>query len=1483
MIFNTKQGGQEMTGYGKMRNPILRKILSIFIAFAMILALLQASAFKVDAASTVKVRLHFRNSKQWNDVYVYAWEKDPITASWPGDKLSIDSDGYYTYEVSKSSSSALNFIFNDGGSNQTGDLSLSAATLAGDADGVVERWVDGAENVRNNPLKGLPTVSGNKVTFKYTGAAGSSVYLAGSMNGWSTTANKMTESPAGVYTCTIELAPGEYQYKYVVNSNNWCKDSANEFEIIEAGGNSNSLAIVPGIVAESISVKKGNSMTLPSELAYLTATGGQGTKTVTYTSLTTGVTINGTKVTLAGSFSGSEFKVRAKTSSNETKDITVKIYQPGNITVKIHYDRTDNAESAWNAWIWAGNLGGSGHNLTSTGGEYIATYTVNAKDVNYVTALNFIMRKGDWLAQEGTRTIDLSNVMSGTVHTYVNKDGSYNTDYSQAVLGTKIKNVDYNRNTNKIVVTASGPISSADKAFTVKKTDGSTIAVTGVTNAGTTYQLSLGEDLTSLVKVCGTYKLVYDGNEYYVSMPNVYKTAEFENTYTYTGNDLGATWSSSATNFRVWAPTAEKVQVQLYATGSDSESGSKKLGTHTMTKDSKGTWVAKVSGDLNGVYYTYLVTVNGKTVEACDPYARTTGVNGNRAMVLNMDSTDPKGWGSDVSPNKGMTYTDAIIYELHVRDLSINAESGVKSEWRGKFLGLTEKGTTNSSGIPTGLDHIRDLGVTHVHLLPSYDFGSIDETMTEAQKEANTSKQFNWGYDPVNYNVPEGSYSTNPYDGAIRVKEMKQMVQALHGSGINVIMDVVYNHVYDAGQFGFNMIVPNYFSRTNPDGSYSNGSGCGNDTASERAMVRKYIVDSVKYWADEYHIDGFRFDLVGLLDAQTINQIVEEVHKTHPYVIFYGEGWTMNTAVEPGNTVMATQQNAYATPKFAYFSDTLRDFLKGKNDEVSWGYVQNTSDGDPEGTLMECFLANTGWIQNPTQVINYASCHDNYTLMDKINATKKSSSMADRIKMNNLAAAIYMTAEGIPLIHAGEELLRTKVDKNGHIIHNSYNSPDYINSLKWGDLSSKDYQNVRDYYKGLIEFRKNHAVLRLTTKADVKKYVSATWIDENVVMFSFAGKDKVASEVSDGVVIIFNPNPSAKTFNMYEAGVASGTWKICVNDTKAGTDSLGTVTDGKVTVPAISALILVKGETVDKNSVYVKNAVSDNDYDDETDKPSSGNDDKPSGGNDDKPSGGNDDKPSGGNDDKPSGGDDDKPSGGDDDNPSGGNDDTPSDGDDDKPSGDNDNKPSDEDETVKPEDVVIEDVEIEDDKEAIDKLPITDDDKEAIENGEEISISLDVKDVTGNVSQSDIGKFAAALGDNRIGSYVDISIWKQVGSKDREFVATTNGKISIKVTIPVGLRSGDGVERTFTIYGLSEGTVTEYEVVYNATDSTLTFETDKSCIYAIAYRDADNGKKEKDKSFPWAIPVVIIIAGGVATGFVVYKKKQQKPHTEIKE
>ncbi|MBQ3543806.1 MAG: type I pullulanase [Lachnospiraceae bacterium] len=1173
--------------YGKkLRN---KRILSVFLTLLMVVSMLPISAFQVtaNAADDITVKVHFRNTSNWGQVYVYAGDGASwtplLTSTWPGDQIEKDALGYYTFETTKSSATVLNLVFSDGTSNdayKTPNLTVKA--------GATEAWISD-NTVSYSVPSGGPTVSGNKVTFTYSNSSASTVYVAGTMNGWSTTANQMTKSGSN-FTCTMELPTGMYEYKFVVNGSTWIADPTNGNTI---GNNGNSVLVVPGILATNISVKKGSTtVQLPGELTYITAS-GESTKPVTYTESVDGVSINGNVLTLSEGFSKTEFEITAKTTDNQTATVKVYIYEPAAITVKIHYDRSDNAEKDWNAWIWSDQIGGSGNELKLEGGEYVATYTISAEDAIYINSLNYIIRKGEWVAQEATRTIDLTSVLSGTVHSYVNTDGSYSNDTSEAVLGTKLNSVKYNRGTNKITIKASGTVVNPSSAFVITKSDGSTIKITNVAQSGSTYTLTISEDLTSIEKVCGTYMLTYDGNKYNVNMPNVYKTDEFESLYTYSGNDLGATWTASKTTFKVWAPTANDVKVQLYATGSDKEEGSAKLGTYSMTKGEQGVWTVEVKGNLHGVYYTYLTDVNGQIEESCDPYARTTGVNSARAMVINLDSTDPEGWENDISPNKGMSYTDSIIYELHVRDLSINEESGIKDEWKGKFLGLTQKGTTNNDGIPTGLDHIKDLGVTHIHLLPVYDFGSIDETMTEEDKAANTAKQFNWGYDPMNYNVPEGSYSTNPYDGNSRVKEMKEMVQTLHENNINVIMDVVYNHVYDAGNFGFNEIVPNYFSRTNADGTYSNGSGCGNDTASERSMVRKYIVDSVKYWADEYHIDGFRFDLVGLLDAETINQVVDEVHKTHPDVVFYGEGWTMGTAVEPSDTVMATQQNAYATPNFAYFSDTFRDFLKGKNDEVTWGYVQGATEGDQEGTLIDCFMANTSWIQNPTQVINYASCHDNYTLKDKINATRSDTSESNRIKMNNLAAAIYMMAEGIPLIHAGEEMLRTKVDNEGNIIHNSYNSPDYINSLKWGDLDLKDYQEVRDYYKGLIEFRKNHAALRLTTKAEVKANVESIYFSDNVVGFRFNGKNSVAKEVADEIVVIFNATSSLKVINLSNHGFGSGTWKICVDGDNAGTDVLATVSDNTVSVSAYSAMVLVKGETVDNNSVYKANEVEE--------------------------------------------------------------------------------------------------------------------------------------------------------------------------------------------------------------------------------------------------------------------------------------------------
>ena len=642
------------------------------------------------------------------------------------------------------------------------------------------------------------------------------------------------------------------------------------------------------------------------------------------------------------------------------------------------------------------------------------------------------------------------------------------------------------------------------------------------------------------------------------TLTTYYSSAEFEAQYTYEGNDLGATWTPQKTTFRVWAPTATAVSVNLYESGDPTAMDL--TDTLPMTADVNGTWVLTVDGDLNKTYYTYLVEVDGQTNEACDPYARTTGVNGMRAMVIDLDSTDPEGWDKDVDPHADNSITDAIIYELHVRDLSMDESSGIKN--KGKFLGLIETGTTNGAGIPTGLDHIKNLGITHLHLLPSYDYKTVDESKLD-------TPQFNWGYDPHNYNVPEGSYSTDPFHGEVRVSEFKQMVKGLHDNGISVIMDVVYNHVYDANSFCFNKIVPQYFNRISPSGTVSQVSGCGNDTASERAMVKKYIVDSVSYWANEYHIDGFRFDLVGLIDTETINAVIEEVHKTHPNVIFYGEGWNMDsTLVTKEGYTMTNQQNSAKTPKFAFFSDTLRDALRGPmRNDMDPGYI--SGGGGYAGNVRSCFLGKPTWCKSPTQTINYASCHDNLALFDKIVLSTYGRTFEDRVKMNNLSAAVVMLSQGIPFFQAGEEMLRSKPLGDGEFDHNSYKSSDEINSIKWDDLNEEAYQKVRDYYAGLIAFRKAHPALRMTSAEDVAANITAK--TSNVLTFQFAPKTN--GEINDGMFVAFN-----NSTNPAEVELPAGKWTIYIQDDKAGTTALGTA-EGTITVSPISTTVLVLEES----------------------------------------------------------------------------------------------------------------------------------------------------------------------------------------------------------------------------------------------------------------------------------------------------------------
>lgn len=832
------------------------------------------------------------------------------------------------------------------------------------------------------------------------------------------------------------------------------------------------------------------------------------------------------------------------------------------ITIKLHFSRPDEEYAGWNAWMWTLQSGGTAYQLQKEEKDVVATMTV---DGYTTTAVSFIVRKGQWEAQEfGERRIDVSTVLSGTVHCYV-QAGVEECEIvlgDDVEMGNKLLSAELDYDTGLIRVKTSAPVEDP-AVFELHTVSGAArnIKIVEMTEEDGIYALRLSKqlDLVTLYR----YVLGFGGIDYPIHTTTVYSSARFTEEYRYDKNDLGAKWTQNKTTFKLWAPTAEKIQLKLYRSGT--VGADDLLDSVEMLRKKQGVWSAVVDGDCHGLYYTYQVTVNGNTVEAVDPYARTTGVNGGRGMVINLSSTDPKGWKKDKNPNPIGSYTDAVLYELHVRDFSIDASSGVTEKNRGKFLGLTERGTKTPGGAVTGLDYLKELGITHLHLLPIYDYGSVDESRLD-------KPQFNWGYDPVNYNTPEGSYSTDPYNSSVRVAELKQMVKALHDSGISVVMDVVYNHVFEAGSFCFNRIVPGYFSRFNPDGSYSNGSGCGNDTASERAMVRKYIVDSIVYWNEQYHIDGFRFDLVGLLDATTINALVDAVHEKHPDVIFYGEGWTMNTAVEPGN-MMATQLNAKLTPEFAYFSDTIRDLLAGRNGETL-GFVSGLC--GQEEPLAHCFTANTSWCPKPTQTVNYASCHDNYTLMDKLTLTKAEASREDLIKMNKLAAAIYLTAQGIPFIHAGEEFLREKLDEQGSRVENSYNAPDFVNKIRWDVLEKAEHYEVSEYYRGLIKFRKAHAALRLSDPAEVADSVTYKWITNEVVLFDIKGKNKISGESADGIVVIFNATTETKTVDLSAAGVQDGPWSVCIDAQTAGIEVLRVITDSTIDVAPVSALVLVK-------------------------------------------------------------------------------------------------------------------------------------------------------------------------------------------------------------------------------------------------------------------------------------------------------------------
>ncbi|WP_138493841.1 type I pullulanase [Paenibacillus pinistramenti] len=580
---------------------------------------------------------------------------------------------------------------------------------------------------------------------------------------------------------------------------------------------------------------------------------------------------------------------------------------------------------------------------------------------------------------------------------------------------------------------------------------------------------------------------------------------KFDDIYFYDGDDLGARCSEDRTLFRLWAPTAGEAWVNLYESWNAEQPDKRR-----MRRDVKGTWVLEAEGNFEGIYYTYSVKIGEEMHEAADPYARAVGVNGDRGCILAPGSTDPQRWTEDrpalASP------LDAVIYEIHVRDATIHPASGAVH--KGKYLGLAESGTTGPGGIPTGLDHIAGLGVTHVQLLPVYDYAteSVDETRLD-------EPQYNWGYDPKNYNVPEGSYATNPYDPAARIRELKELIQAFHDKGIGVVMDVVYNHVYDGHLIHFTRLVPGYYLRYTADRRFSNGSGCGNDVASERRMVSKFIIDSVLYWAEEFHFDGFRFDLMGLLDIDTMNELRRRLDELDPAIMLYGEGWNIPTELDPKR--QAAMVNAKMLPGIGHFSDVIRNAVKGDVfDPKAGGFI--TADAGYENEIRKGIVGGIrydaeirAFAQEPVQSVNYAECHDNYTMWDKIVLATGSDAALLRRAMHRLGSAIIMTSQGIPFLHAGQEFMRTK---DG--VENSYNADDLTNRLDW-DRCNVHQEDVA-YMRELIALRRQHPAFRLRTAELIRKHLHFEHSPYHSVAYSL--RDHAGGDEDRHLYIIYNSN-----------------------------------------------------------------------------------------------------------------------------------------------------------------------------------------------------------------------------------------------------------------------------------------------------------------------------------------------------------------------
>jgi pullulanase len=865
---------------------------------------------------------------------------------------------------------------------------------------------------------------------------------------------------------------------------------------------------------------------------------------------------------------------------------------PDTLHIKVHYNRDAGDYAGYNLFLWKNMITGNDGSVTANPdfgtaptdsfGPYV---TADIPGMTGFDNLGFLVRysatPGAWTSKDVAADRVMTNWDSnGNLEVWL-KQGDptiYTTVQVVTPPSPKLLSATID-DFRKITVTLNQPLTlsgSGDEGFALD--NGLTISsVTSADNSNPTTKvvLNLGQDIvfgTTYRLSSSTYSV---GSQKTVGIGDIYNSDGFNSRYTYSGNDLGATYGSTHTDFRVWAPTASAVYLNTYLWPLQARPQHKLA----MTRDVNGTWIYSLDGDNDGLIYTYTAVISGHNNEAVDPYATSVTVNGSRGVVTDPAATDPThGWAA--KPDFSGKAVDATIYEMHIRDLSMDSSSGIPAIHKGKFLALTDtntsytkvtkvvnaktkKTTTTRTTVKTGVAAIKDLGVSHVQLLPIYDFLSGG---------SETDPHFNWGYDPLNYNAPEGQYSTDPTNPWSRVRELKQAVDSLHQQGLRTVMDVVYNHVASPDDFSMNLLVPGYFFRTNPaTGDYYNATGCGNEVASERPMVRKFIVDSVSHWARDYHIDGFRFDLMGVLDVTTMQQVRTALTAIDPSILIIGEGWNMGAAL-PANAA-ATQGQSANLAGIGFFNDQFRDAVKGsvfnkseagyvngaasvKHDDAKIGVIGNTG---TTGALVGNWTAH-----DPGQSVNYVEAHDNLTLYDKLTASMPSAKPAAIVAADKMAASFLFLSQGIPFMQAGQEFMRSKGGDD-----NSYQSSDAVNSLKWSTQVANS--DVRNYYKGLIALRKAHPAFRLDTSAKIAANIG-NWTPGITDALGYLINGSAVGDSWSSIYVAFNGTNKPVTITL----PSGGNWTIAVNAAKSGVASLGTVTGTKLVVPAGASMVLHK-------------------------------------------------------------------------------------------------------------------------------------------------------------------------------------------------------------------------------------------------------------------------------------------------------------------